>query len=144
MFAIIKTGGKQYRISPGDVVKLEYLGLEKGSGVIFKDILFYEKDGKILLGTPLLENVQVKGKILENKADKKKIIFKKRRRHNSRRLNGHKQKISVVKINDILLDGKIVSSKSLPSTKKATAKRTTDKKDIDKKSKNEQEVNNGT
>lgn len=143
MFAIIKTGGKQYRISPGDVLKLEYLGLEKGSGVIFKDILFYENDGKTLLGTPLLENVQVKGKILENKADKKIIIFKKRRRHNSRRLNGHKQKISVVKINDILLDGKIVNSKSVPSTKKATAKRTIDKQDIEK-NKNDQEVNNGT
>ena len=73
MFAIIKSGGKQYKIEPGDILKIEYLGLDKGAGVTFNDILLYENNGKALIGSPFLENVLVKGKILENKSpDKRK------------------------------------------------------------------------
>jgi large subunit ribosomal protein L21 len=133
MFAIIKSGGKQYKIEPGDILKIEYLGLEKGAGVTFNDILLYENNGKSLIGAPLLENIIVKGKILENKSNNKILIFKKRRRHNSRRLNGHKQKISVVQINDILVDGKIVNEKK--DVKKITpkVKSTENKKNLEKK-----------
>ena len=92
-------------------------------------------DNKDYIGSPYLNNVEVKIEILENKKDKKVLVFKKRRRHNSRRLNGHRQSLSVVKINDILLDGKSigkdnnnkvsVAKKSTNSTKK---KETTSKK----------------
>ena len=120
MFAIIKSGGKQYKIEPGDILKIEFLGLDKGAGVTFNDILLYENDGKALIGAPLLENIVVKGTILENKSNNKVIVFKKRRRHNSRRLNGHKQKISVVQISDILIDGKTVNQKKVTSKVKNT------------------------
>ncbi len=113
MFVIIKTGGKQYKIQPGDIVKLELLGADKGKKVIFNDVLACNHEGKDLIGSPFLKNVEVKGEILENKKGKKIIVFKKRRRHNSRRLNGHRQGISVVKINEITLDGKILVSNKI-------------------------------
>ena len=112
MFVIIKTGGKQYKIQPGDIVKLELLGDEKGKKITFNDVLACSHKGKELIGSPFLKNIEVKGEILENKKGKKIIVFKKRRRHNSRRLNGHRQSISVVKINEVILDGKpIVAEK---------------------------------
>ena len=113
MFVIIKTGGKQYKIQPGDIVKLELLGDEKGKKVTFNDVLACNHEGKDLIGSPFLKNVEVKGEILENKKGKKVIVFKKRRRHNSRRLNGHRQSISVVKINEVILDGKPIVSKKV-------------------------------
>ena len=111
MFVIIKTGGKQYKIQPGDIVKLELLGDEKGKKVTFNNVLACNHEGKDLIGSPFLKNVEVKGEILENKKGKKVIVFKKRRRHNSRRLNGHRQSISVVKINEVILDGKPIVTK---------------------------------
>ena len=108
MFVIFKTGGKQYKTKPGDIVKLELLGDDKGKKVTFNEVLACNHEGKDLIGSPFLKNVEVKGEILENKKGKKVIVFKKRRRHNSRRLNGHRQNISVVKINEITLDGKII------------------------------------
>ena len=117
MFAIIKSGGKQYKIEPGDILKVEFLGLEKGTEVTFDNILLYESEGKTIIGDPIVEKIRVKGKILENKSNKKVIVFKKRRRHNSRSLNGHKQKISVIQIGDILLDGKVVNKKIKSTTR---------------------------
>ena len=83
-------------------------------------------DNKDYIGTPFLSNVEVKIEILENKKDKKVLVFKKRRRHNSRRLNGHRQSLSVVKINDILLDGKSIGKNkkvSVSKTKTSTIKK---------------------
>ena len=125
MFVIIKTGGKQYKIQPGDIVKLELLGDEKGKKVTFNDVLACNHEGKDLIGSPFLKNVEVKGEILENKKGKKVIVFKKRRRHNSRRLNGHRQSISVVKINEVILDGKPIVTK--------TATKIVEKKVVEKK-----------
>ena len=108
MFVVIKNGGKQYKVQTGDVVKLDYLGQDKGKTLNLKEVLACNVDNKDYIGTPFLNNVEVKIEILENKKDKKVLVFKKRRRHNSRRLNGHRQSLSVVKINDILLDGKSI------------------------------------
>ena len=127
MFVIIKTGGKQYKIQPGDIVKLELLGDEKGKKVTFNDVLACNHEGKDLIGSPFLKNVEVKVEILENKKGKKVIVFKKRRRHNSRRLNGHRQSISVVKINEIILDGKPIVSKKVT---KIVEKKVAEKKKI--------------
>ena len=77
MFVIIKTGGKQYKIQPGDIVKLELLDDEKGKKVTFNDVLACNHDGKDLIGSPFLKNVAVKGEILENKKGKKVIVSKK-------------------------------------------------------------------
>ena len=127
MFVIIKTGGKQYKIQPGDIVKLELLGDEKGKKVIFNDVLACNHEGKDLIGSPFLKNVEVKGEILENKKGKKVIVFKKRRRHNSRRLNGHRQGISVVKINEVILDGKPIVAKKIT---KIVEKKVVEKKKV--------------
>ena len=108
MFVVIKNGGKQYKVQTGDIVKLDYLWQDKGKTLNLKEVLACNVDNKDYIGTPFLNNVEVKIEILENKKDKKVLVFKKRRRHNSRRLNGHRQSLSVVKINDILLDGKSI------------------------------------
>jgi large subunit ribosomal protein L21 len=109
MFVVIKNGGKQYKVQTGDIIKLDYLGQDKGKTISIKEVLACNVDNKDYIGSPYLKNVEVKIEILENKKDKKVLVFKKRRRHNSRRLNGHRQSLSVVKINDILLDGNSIS-----------------------------------
>ena len=108
MFVIIKNGGKQYKVQSGDIIKLDYQGSDKGNKIVFKEVIACNVDNQNLIGKPYLTNVEVIGEILENKKDKKILIFKKRRRHNSRRLNGHRQTLSVVKINNIKLDGKVI------------------------------------
>ena len=133
MFVIIKTGGKQYKIQPGDIVKLELLGEEKGKKVTFNDVLACNHEGRDLIGSPFLKNVEVKGEILENKKGKKVIVFKKRRRHNSRRLNGHRQGISVVKINEVILDGKPIVAKKITKI--------VEKKVVEKKKVSQEKIN---
>ena len=112
MFVVLKNGGKQYKVKTGDIIKLDYLGQDKGKTLSLKEVLACNVDNKDYIGSPYLNNVEVKIEILENKKDKKVLVFKKRRRHNSRRLNGHRQSLSVVKINDILLDGKSIGRDS--------------------------------
>ena len=109
MFVVLKNGGKQYKVQTGDIIKLDYLGQDKGKTLSLKEVLACNVDNKDYIGSPYLNNVEVKIEVLENKKDKKVLVFKKRRRHNSRTLNGHRQSLSVVKINDILLDGKSIS-----------------------------------
>ena len=124
MFVVLKNGGKQYKVQTGDIIKLDYLGQDKGKTLSLKEVLACNVDNKDYIGSPYLNNVEVKIEILENKKDKKVLVFKKRRRHNSRRLNGHRQSLSVVKINDILLDGKSISKDN--KKKVSVAKRNTD------------------
>ena len=118
MFAVIKSGGKQYKVALGSILKLERIEQKKNSDVLFKEVLMINNESSYELGTPFLTNVEVKGKILENKRDKKIIIFKKRRRHNSRRKNGHRQSLSVVKINEIIINGKSFKDKNDNKTTK--------------------------
>ena len=133
MFVVIKNGGKQYKVQTGDIIKLDYLGQDKGKTLSLKEVLACNVDNKDYIGSPFLNNVEVKIEILENKKDKKVLVFKKRRRHNSRRLNGHRQSLSVVKINDILLDGKSIGKDN--KKKVSVAKKNTDstKKEASKK-----------
>ena len=124
MFVVLKNGGKQYKVQTGDIIKLDYLGQDKGKTLSLKEVIACNMDNKDYIGSPYLNNVEVKIEILENKKDKKVLVFKKRRRHNSRRLNGHRQSLSVVKINDILLDGKSIG---IDNKKKVSiAKKNTD------------------
>ena len=147
MFAVIKSGGKQYKVALGSILKLEKIDQKKSSDVIFKEVLMVKNNASYELGTPYLKNVEVKGKILENKKDKKIIVFKKRRRQNSRRKNGHRQNLSVVQIEEIIVDGKAFkntkkskisnTNKDSPQPKKKEVKienkKTTPKKEIKKK-----------
>jgi large subunit ribosomal protein L21 len=97
MFAIIKTGGKQYRVEKDKTIIVEKLDGEVGSDVTFDEVLMI--DDKI--GEPVLKGAKVVGEILAQKKDDKVIVFKKKRRQNYRRFKGHRQELTVVKIKDI-------------------------------------------
>ena len=139
MFAVIKSGGKQYKVALGTILKLEKIDAKKSSGIIFKEVLMVKNDTSYELGSPYLKNVEVKGKVLEHKKDKKVIVFKKRRRHNSRRKNGHRQNLSVVQIEEISVNGK--SFKNEAPKKKLATKKSTNKDKVAQKEKTKPTVN---
>lgn len=123
MFAVIKTGGKQYKVAADDVIQIEKLGLEPSDQVVFDNVLMVGNDADVTVGAPLVEGASVVGELVENKRGKKIIIFKKRRRQNSRRKNGHRQEFSVVKITDILTGGAKPKATKKAAPKKAEAKK---------------------
>jgi large subunit ribosomal protein L21 len=100
-FAVIKTGGKQYKVAANDVLKIEKLDAEAGTIVTFDQVLMI--DG--VVGAPLVEGALVAAELLDTKKQKTVIIFKKNRRHNYRRRNGHRQLLSTVRITEILTGG---------------------------------------
>ena len=102
MFAIIETGGNQYRVAPGNTINVEKIEGEEGSKVILENVLFVQQnDENSLIGQPLLKNVKVEAEIVNTYKDEKVIDFVKRRRKNSRRKNGHRQTKTQLKILDI-------------------------------------------
>lgn len=105
MFAVIKTGGKQYHVAPEDVIRIEKIAGDAGETVTFDEVLLVGGDGEPQVGAPMVEGASVSGEIVEQARTRKIIIFKKRRRKNSRRRNGHRQHQTVVRITDILTGG---------------------------------------
>lgn len=101
MFAIIRTGGKQYRVTPNAVLKVEKLDAEPGSTITFSEVLAVGGDGTTQVGTPLVAGAGVSATVIAQDRLDKIIVFKKRRRQNSRRKNGHRQHVTVVRITDI-------------------------------------------
>lgn len=101
MFAIVKTGGKQYKVSKDDVIRIEKLDGKDGSTVTFDEVLLIGDDKKSTVGTPLVSGASVKGKVVEQTRDDKIVVFKKKRRHNYRRKLGHKQHKTLVQITEI-------------------------------------------
>ncbi|MBT6311710.1 MAG: 50S ribosomal protein L21 [Alphaproteobacteria bacterium] len=101
MFAVIRTGGKQYRVAENDVIKIEKLAGEPGDAVSFGEVLMIGGEGDAKIGAPLVEGATVQAEVVEQMRNKKVIIFKKRRRQNSRRKNGHRQHQSIVRITGI-------------------------------------------
>jgi len=101
MYAVIRTGGKQYRVAKDDVVFVEKLAGEPGSTVTLDDILMIGEGADAKTGTPILAGASVTATVLEQKLDDKVLIFKKKRRHNYRRKNGHRQALTVLRITDI-------------------------------------------
>jgi large subunit ribosomal protein L21 len=101
VYAIIRTGGKQFKISPGDIIKVEKISGEKGDTVEMKDVLFFAEGENILTGRPLLSNVKVVGEILGQHRAKKVIIFKKKRRKGYDKKTGHRQSFTSLKIKEI-------------------------------------------
>ncbi len=97
MYAVIRTGGKQYKVTTGDVIKIEKVAGEEGGNIVFNEVL--AKDD--VVGTPLVSGASVKATIIKQAKADKVIIFKKKRRHNYRRKNGHRQNITIVKIAEI-------------------------------------------
>jgi large subunit ribosomal protein L21 len=101
MYAIIKTGGKNYKVAKDDVIEIEKLENSPGETVEFDEVLFVGGEGKNHVGTPKVEGAKVTGEIVGHKRDKKVIIFKKRKRQNYRRKHGHRQEVTEVKVTGI-------------------------------------------
>ena len=110
-YAVIQTGGKQYKVSAGEIIKIEKLpDSNPDIKVEFKEILAYGDDKNIELGEPTVNGAKVEAELLKNGKEITVLIFKKRRRKNSRRKNGHRQQFSLIRINKIFSkDGKVLS-----------------------------------
>ena len=110
-YAIIQTGGKQYKVKAGEILKIERLEESKPDTKIeFKEILAYGDDKNIEIGLPTVSGAKVEADLVENGKDRTILIFKKRRRQNSRRKNGHRQQYSLIRISKIFSkDGKVLS-----------------------------------
>lgn len=108
MYAVILTGGKQYRVKAGDLLSVEKLGLEAGQKVHFDRVLLIEDEDKVQIGRPLLENAVVEAVIIENYKDEKVLVFKKKRRKQFRRTRGHRQPLTKVRIDRVLTDKSVL------------------------------------
>ena len=121
-YAIIQTGGKQYKVKAGEILKIERLEDSKvETKIVFKEILAYGDDKNIEVGSPTVAGAKVEADLVENGKNRTILIFKKRRRQNSRRKNGHRQQYSLVRISKIFSkDGKVLSEaeKMVKPTKK--------------------------
>ena len=121
-YAIIQTGGKQYKVKAGEILKVEKLQDSKPESTLdFKEILAYGDDNNIEIGTPTVKGAKVEANLIKNSKNKTVLIFKKRRRKNSRRKNGHRQQYSLIRISKIFSkNGKILSQaeKMVKPTKK--------------------------
>jgi large subunit ribosomal protein L21 len=112
MFAVIRTGGKQYRVTPNAVLKVEKLEAEPGSTVTFTDVLAVGGAGALMLGGPTVPGASVTATVIAQDRLDKVIIFKKRRRQNSRRKNGHRQHVTVLRVAGIGANGQIYTAET--------------------------------
>lgn len=130
MFAVIKTGGKQYRVAPGDVLTVEKLNGINGDMIDFTDVLMVSDGKSVKLGVPLVSGAVVKSRIINQERGDKVLIFKKIRRHNYRRKNGHRQYLTAIQILEITAQGmsgkaeKLVQPKPIVSLSDALAQKT--------------------
>ena len=110
-YAVIQTGGKQYKVRSGEILKIEKLPNSKPDTKIeFKEILAYGDNKIIEIGAPTVQGAKVEANLIKNSKNRTVLIFKKRRRHNSRRKNGHRQEFTLVRISKIFAkDGKVLS-----------------------------------
>jgi large subunit ribosomal protein L21 len=108
MFAVIRTGGKQYRVTPNAVLKVEKLEAEPGATVTFTDVLAVGGEGGLTVGSPLVAGASVTATVIAQDRLDKVIIFKKRRRQNSRRKNGHRQHVTVLRVAGFARDGEVL------------------------------------
>ncbi len=130
-YAVIQTGGKQYKVKSGEILKIEKLPDSKADTKIeFNEILAYGDSKIIEVGSPIVQGAKVEANLIKNSKNRTVLIFKKRRRQNSRRKNGHRQEYSMIRINKIFSkDGKVLSEaeKISKSSKKEEAKKETSK-----------------
>ena len=124
MFAVIKTGGKQYKVAEGDEIVIEKLTADAGESVTFEDVLMLGDDKKVTIGEPVVAGASVVGTISEQRKGAKVLIMKKRQRNTYRRKKGHRQLETVVTIDSILADGKKAPAKKKAAPKKEEAAKT--------------------
>lgn len=121
MYAVIKTGGKQYKVAKDQKVTVEKIDGEPGASVTFDSVLLLGNGDETTAGAPFVEGASVTAEVVEQKRDKKVIVFKKQRRQNYRRTHGHRQEQTVLKITDILGAGGKPAKAAAKKTKKAEA-----------------------
>jgi len=130
-YAVIQTGGKQYKVKSGEILKIEKLpDLQASAKIEFKEVLAYGDNKIIEIGNPIVQGAKVEANLIKNSKNRTVLIFKKRRRQNSRRKNGHRQNFSLIKISKIFAkDGKVLSEaeKIVKPLKKEALKRTKNK-----------------
>jgi len=124
MYAVIKTGGKQYRVAANDLLRVEKLAGESGDTVAFSEVLLVGDGDKVTVGAPLVDGATVAGELVEQTRARKIVVFKKRRRKAYRRTAGHRQELSVVRITEILTGGAKpkAAKKAAPEPAAKTAK----------------------
>mgnify|MGYP003388392927 FL=1 len=105
MYAVVKTGGKQYRVAKDDVLTVEKLDGEAGAVIELEEVLAMDDGKGLTIGTPMVDGARVAATVLEQKKSDKVLIFKKKRRKNYRRTKGHRQQVTVIRISDILAKG---------------------------------------
>jgi large subunit ribosomal protein L21 len=118
MYAVIKTGGKQYRVAPNEVLKVERLPVEAGRRIAFNEVLAVDAGAGLKLGAPLVAGAMVTATVVEQTHAPTVIVFKKKRRHNYRRKNGHRQELTVLRIGEILTDGRQPAAEPEPAAAK--------------------------
>ena len=133
MLAVFKTGGKQYSVKAGQILKVEKLEGAKGDSISFKDVLAISESTQNTIGSPLVEGAVVEAKILDQIRDKKIIGFKKRKRQNYRSTQGHRQYLTVLKIETISMGGKKSQSEKKEAKTKTPVKKAAPKKAAPKK-----------
>jgi large subunit ribosomal protein L21 len=119
MYAVIKTGGKQYRVAPNDVITIEKIAGAPGDIVELGEVLLLSGDSGVEIGNPLLSGVTIAAEVLRQERGDTIIIFKKRRRHHYRRRNGHRQGLTALKITEILTEGRKPKKKKAKSAEPA-------------------------
>ena len=122
MFAVVKTGGKQYKVAPNDVIKVEKLSGDAGSSVDLADVLMLGEGEDLTVGAPTVEGAVVRAEVLEQTKGDKVVVFKKKRRQGYRRTRGHRQELTVLRVTDILADGTKKAAPKKAAAKKAPAK----------------------
>ncbi len=131
MFAVVKTGGKQYRVAKDDKILVESIKAEEGATVALDQVMMVGENGSVTVGTPLVKDAVVSAEVVSQTRGPKIIIFRRKRRKNHRRTQGHRQDLTLLKITDISLDGKPKAAKkaaakaddAAPKAAKKTAKK---------------------
>jgi len=132
-FAIIETGGKQYKVSASKILEIEKLNAKVGETIKFKNVLLLNDDKTTEIGSPSISGATVEAKLLDNVKDRTVLIFHKKRRKHSRKKNGHRQRHSKIQITKILSkDGKVIDEAKIAVTKKAAPKESIAKKTVTK------------
>ena len=137
MYAVIRSGGKQYKVSKDDIISVEKLTAEAGDKISLDVVLMISEKDNLIIGDPIIKGATVNAKVVEQTRAKKIIVFKKKRRHNYRRKNGHQQNLTTLKIVDIKATAtkkaaakKVEAPKEEKPKKSASAKKTTAKKTV--------------
>tara|TARA_Y100001970_G_scaffold258101_1_gene337597 strand:+ start:1768 stop:2154 length:387 start_codon:yes stop_codon:yes gene_type:complete len=121
-FAVIQTGGKQYKVKASEILKIEKLDKETSSKIEFNEVLAYGNDKSIEIGSPIIKGAKVEAELIKNGKNRTVLIFKKRRRKNSRRKNGHRQRYSLIKINKIFAKDGVIFAEAKKEVKKQIIK----------------------